>query len=59
MDHHRNRIQLLKNKTNISSLNVSILESNNCAHIYNKIVNESSDIESMIVKEQNMIQKVK
>ena len=59
MDHYRYGIQLLTKEVNIGSLIVSILESNDCAHIYDSIVNESSDIESMILKEQDVTQRVK
>ena len=36
-----------KKEVNIDSLIVLIWELNGCAHIYDKIVNESFDIESM------------
>ena len=59
MHYHKYEIQFLKYRVNVSSLNVSILESNSCAHIYDKIINELSDIESMVLKKQDMTQKVK
>ena len=49
----------MKYEFNIGSLNMSILESNDCAHIYDTIVKESSDIESMVLKEQDITQRIK
>ena len=58
MNHYVYKIQLLKYEINIGSLNVSILEPNDYAHIYDTIVNESSDIDTMVLKEQDMTQRI-